>query len=91
MLESSEPRASANEIVGAQCSPAPLDAKLLGYVDVRTMNPDAKKLAASCADAPIDMKCLVKVTGDVAKDSFGQPLIRNATMEMVRRVPAIQL
>jgi hypothetical protein len=80
-----------NDIVGAQCSPAPLDAKLLGYVDVGTMNADARRLAASCADAPIDMKCLVKVTGEVARDSRGQPLIRNATLELVRRVPAIQL
>jgi hypothetical protein len=80
-----------SDLVGAQCSPAPLDAKLLGYVDVVTMSADAKRLGASCADASLEMKCLVKVTGDVAKDSRGQPLIKNATMELVRRVPAVQL
>jgi hypothetical protein len=80
-----------SDIVGAQCSPAPLDSKLLGYVDVGTMSADARKLGASCADAPIDMKCLVRVTGDVARDSRGQALIKNATMELVRRVPAVQL
>lgn len=80
---------SYNDIVGAQCSPAPLDPALLAYVDVDTMNAAAKKLGAECNTTDINKKCLVKVTGDVAKDSRGKALIKNATMELVKYVPAI--
>jgi hypothetical protein len=80
-----------SSFVGAQCSPAPLNAALIAYVDVDTMTADAKKLGAECNNADITKKCLVKVTGDVAKDPRGMALIKNATMEMVKYVPAVAL
>ncbi len=79
---------SYNDIVGAQCSPAPLDPALLAYVDVDTMNAAAKKIGADCNTTDINKKCLVKVTGTVTKNSRGQALIKNATIEMVKFVPA---
>ncbi|MFO1183661.1 MAG: hypothetical protein U1E56_02590 [Bauldia sp.] len=79
---------SYNTIIGAQCSPVPLDPGALIYVDVNTLNAAGKKLGEDCNTTDINNFCLLKVTGDVAKDSRGQALIKNATLEMVKRVSA---
>lgn len=78
---------SYNSIIGATCSPMPLaDGSV--FVDVDTLSAAGKKLGEDCNTTDINNLCLLKVTGDVAKTSRGLAVIKNATIELVRRVKA---
>jgi hypothetical protein len=80
---------SFSTILGAQCSVEPIDASILVYVDADTLAPAAVRLADDCSTMDPTRMCVLKVTGEVALNYRFQPIIRHATLEIVRRPLAI--
>jgi hypothetical protein len=80
---------SFSTILGAQCSVEPIDASVVITVDADTLATGGAKLADGCSTTDPTRMCILKVTGDVALNYRFQAVIRNATIEVVRRPLAL--
>jgi hypothetical protein len=80
---------SFSTILGAQCSVEPIDSSVLVYVDADTLASAGLRLADGCATMDPTRMCVLKVTGEVALNYRSQPIIRHATIEILRRPLAI--
>ena len=68
------------EMLGGQCSTAPLNADMLVYIDADTLSADGKASLAGCDIMDIMNLCLLDVTGTASVDGRGHPLIKTATV-----------
>lgn len=77
-----------NTIVGAQCTVKPMDPAVLVYIDADTWTPETATTIQPCDGMDISKLCLLKVTGEVAQNSAGQALIKNAKIELLEQTSA---
>lgn len=68
------------EMLGGQCSTAPMNADLLVYIDGDTLSAEGKAALAGCDVMDIMNLCLLDVTGTASVDGRGHPLIKSATV-----------
>ena len=68
------------EMLGGQCSTAPMNADLLVYIDADTLTAEGKAALAGCDVMDIMNLCLLDVTGAASVDGRGHPLIKSATV-----------
>jgi hypothetical protein len=77
------------DIIGGQCSTAPLDPAKLIYVDADTLDAEGKAALAGCDVLDINNMCLIDIVGTASVDGRGHPLIKNAKVVVSGKASAM--
>ena len=77
------------EMLGGQCSTAPMKADMLVYIDADTLSADGKAALAGCDVMDIMNLCLLDVTGTASVDGRGHPLIKSATVTVTGKAASM--